>query len=99
MPMYDFVCEKDGKFEKFFSIARVPGETPCGKCGEEAKRVLFYSFGIYGTTKFHDKAFADASEAMGKPIQSTKEIDALEKAGEIRAITNPSRHRKYKDKK
>jgi hypothetical protein len=45
-----------------------------------------------------DAAFSDAEEATGERINSTKDIDRLEKAGVIRAVTNPSRHRQFKDK-
>ncbi len=89
----------DGVFEREFSFAEVPERTACPVCGSEAKRILFYRFTVYGTDRFSDKAFADASEATGQKITNTKQIDALEASGEIRAITNPSRHRKFKEKK
>lgn len=100
MPRYDFKCPEHGQFEEFYAYSEtLPDETKCYRCKQASPRVLFYSFGLYGTEKFGDKSFRDASEALGRTVRSTKEIDKAEASGEIRAITNPSRHRTYKDKK
>ena len=54
---------------------------------------------LYGMMRVKDKDFADATEATGEAVASTHDIDKLEKAGVIRAVTNPSRYRKFKEKK
>jgi len=99
MPVYDFVCKRDGPWEDVYPMASVPDTAPCPKCSKPSKRTLFYKFNIYGADKFHDGVLADASEAAGFTITNTKQVDALEKAGKMYAITNPSRARKFKDKK
>lgn len=99
LPNYDFNCKKHGPWTDIYPMASVPDSAPCPKCNKKSKRTLFYKFSIYGADKFHDKVLADASEASGGKITSTKQVDALEKAGKMYAITNPSRHRHFKDKK
>lgn len=99
MPSYDFVCGKHGPWTDIYPMASVPDTAPCPKCKKDSKRTLFYKFTIYGTDKFHDDAFADASEASGRKVTNSKQIDSMERNGEMYAITNPSRHRKFKDKK
>ncbi len=54
---------------------------------------------LYGMMRVKDQAFSDAHEATGCEISSTKDIDRLEKAGVIRAITNPSTYKFANGKK
>lgn len=98
MPFYDFQCPCGERYEKRISYQDVRDTDTCA-CGKQAKRILFYGFTVYGTDKFSEAAFSDASEASGMKITNTKQIDKLEKDGFMYAVTNPSRHQSYKDNK
>ena len=100
MPFYDFACANCGeKYEKSYTYAKVPPAIEC-PCGNKADRILFYkSVTTYGTDRFSESAFQDASEASGEVITNTKQVDRLEREGKMYAITNPSRARKFKEKK
>lgn len=95
MPVYEYNCEEHGRFDAYAPLKRWNRKGVCPTCGSRSVKLISVP-SVYGTVKFHEKAFADASEAANRPITSTKDIDAAEKAGEFYAITNPSRHRKLK---
>lgn len=101
MPYYDFKCRMCGRVtEKNLSYPDYDRRKfpSCCYCLCEMNAQLS-SPATYGTMKVHERAFADAAEATGETINSTHDIDRLERAGVIRAVTNPSRHRSFKDKR
>jgi hypothetical protein len=105
MPLYDMYCAGTPrhKLSRYMTYAEYDEYDPLDEdsfhcpCGHTLT-VGIHSPALYGTMKCKDQAFADAEEATGHKITSTHDIDRLEKAGIIRAVTNPSRHRVYKDK-
>jgi hypothetical protein len=104
MPFYDATCRDCGVegtvflYYAQFDAAKRRGGTKCYVCNGLADFKVNKP-NLYGLMRCKDAAFADAEEATGERINSTKDIDRLEKAGVIRAVTNPSRARKFKDKR
>lgn len=39
MPMREYECEKDGKFESYQALSKPASSRPCPKCGESSKLV------------------------------------------------------------
>jgi len=101
MPLYDFICKNKHITEDVISFNDFDKSAfgTCGECDSPRKPVAANDVGVYGTDKFSDSAFRDASEAAGFTVTNTKQIDKLESAGKMYAITNPSRHRKTKDER
>lgn len=96
MPLYEYWCLSCGnKFDKMVPMAQYKRKQTCLECGRKAHKLISVP-AVYGTVKYHDKVLADAAEAAHRPMMSTKDVDKAEKAGEMYAITNPSRHRKLK---
>jgi len=95
MPYYDFTCGHTRKFSfaEYDLCNDRAGFEPCPTCGVDSNPISANVATLYGLTRYADKAFADASEATGEKITSTKQIDHLEKTGVIRAITNPSTYK------
>lgn len=107
MPLYTLLCPDSNGLhtpvEKLMTFAQYDrgikrGYGACPDCGGGLTPALNQS-ALYGMMRVKDSDFADAEEATGEKITSTRDIDRLEKAGVIRAITNPSRYRKFKEKK
>jgi hypothetical protein len=93
--LINYRCRCGAVFERFFHHSRhIQPSHPCIACGLPASRDLIATFSVYGTDKFHDQGFADASEASGKRITNTKQVDRLERSGFMQAVTCPSQHRK-----
>ncbi len=100
MPMYDFSCDYCDKIHtESLSFSEFDGKQFPVCCRGHRMSVRLNVPALYGMMRCRDSAFSDATEATGEAVSSTKDIDRLEKAGVIRAVTNPSRHRTYKDKK
>jgi hypothetical protein len=101
MPFYDMVCEGGHQNEVFCSYNDYDKKNfpMCNICQTRFNPCIAENIALYGLMRCRDEAFDDAKEATGEDIKSTKDIDRLEKAGVIRAVTNPSRSRAYKDKK
>ena len=97
MPLYEYKCKKGHLFDKMVPMVDYQKTQDCEVCGAESKKLISVPV-VYGTVKYHDKMLADASEASNRRMMSAKDVDAAEKAGEFYRITNPSRHRTYKDK-
>lgn len=90
-------CKDGHETEMFYHTSGLVAPTvPCQTCGQRAQRDLIGRFCVYGTDKFSDSGFRDASEASGERITNTKQVDKLEKAGLMQAVTCPSQHRKWK---
>lgn len=106
MPFYDMYCGANKKhvahrhmsFAEYDAYDPFEEGAPICHCGGTL-HVGVHTPALYGLMRTKDQAFADAEEATGEKITSTKDIDRLEKAGVIRAVTNPSRYRKFKEKK
>lgn len=98
MPLYEYKCPDHGQFDQVAPMKDYLKPQPCPTCSQPSVKLISVPV-VYGTMKLHDKVMADASEASGEEITNTKQIDALEKAGKMYAITNPSRARKFKEKK
>lgn len=94
MPAYDLICRNLHIFEKAMSFADYDGGCfgKCGVCRALLFPVSANDFCLYGTDKFSDEAFSDASEAAGYRVTNTKEVDKLEREGKMYAVTNPSRY-------
>lgn len=101
MPFYDMVCKGGHPNEVFVTYDDYDKKAfgKCNICLQKITPCIPESVTLYGMMRCKDDAFSDAEEATGEKITSTRDIDRLEKQGVIRAITNPSRHRKFKDKK
>lgn len=102
MPYYDLTCGHSQRisFERFDGLKSMGW--PDGTCDHEcvgAMPIAAPPVTFYGAWRISDSDFRDCEEATGQKIRSTKDIDRLEKAGVIRAVTNPSRSRKFKEKK
>ena len=39
MPLYDYLCEKHGKFEDFNSVEDYQKDSKCPKCGQKSKKL------------------------------------------------------------
>jgi hypothetical protein len=101
MPMYDLRCWECGQQKRNQWLTYNDydaGAFGFCKCGG-VMGPLLNAPSTYGLMRCHDQAFADAEEATGCSISSTRDIDRLERSGVIRAVTNPSRARKFVDKK
>ena len=102
MPMYDMVCPRGHSNEAYVSYKQydLGSFGRCGRpdCSLALSPLIPDNVSLYGLMRCRDSAFDDAHEATGEKVTSTKDIDRLEKAGVIRAVTNPSRYRKFRDK-
>ncbi len=100
MPFYDMVCPGGHSNEAFVSYKDYDRKDfgKCNICLQSYSPQIAENISLYGLMRCKDDAFDDAREATGEDIRSTRDIDRLEKAGVIRAVTNPSRYRKFKDK-
>lgn len=104
MPFYNMYCEMKHRasrhmtFSEFDKYDPLAEESPHCFCGRTL-HVGIHQPALYGMMRVKDSDFADAEEATGEKVTSTRDIDRLEKAGVIRAVTNPSRYRKFKEKK
>lgn len=98
MPFYEFKCCNKKPILEHKTFAQYDAwDFPKCECGL-VMQPRVNTPALYGLMRCKDDAFSDAEEATGQKITSTKDIDRLEKAGVIRAVTNPSRARIYKDK-
>lgn len=102
MPMYDMVCPKGHSNEEYVSYKQYDHGSfgRCGRpdCSLPLTPCIPESVSLYGLMRCRDEAFSDAYEATGQKVNSTRDIDRLERSGVIRAVTNPSRHRTFKDR-
>lgn len=98
MPLYSLRCDNKHKEDKFLTFEQydLSAFGDCTTCAGALRPVAANKICVYGTVKYHDKALADASEAAGRRISSTKDADAAEANGEMYRITNPSAHRRTK---
>lgn len=102
MPIYALTCGHEAiiSFNRFDALKELgwPKSTCPHECVDSRPNSANLAT-FYGAWRISDPAFRDAEEATGEKIRSTKDIDRLEKAGVIRAVTNPSRSRKFKEKR
>lgn len=100
MPMYSLICKWKHITDKIVSFDEYDKSAfgACDTCGDSCKPVAANDVAAYGTDKYSDDAFRDASEAAGFEVTNTKQVDKLEKAGKMYAVTNPSRY-KFKNGK
>lgn len=100
MPLIEYQCALGHGAEVFYHNKKdITRTIECALCGGEAKRCLISRFSIYGTDKYHDRGFKDASLAFGKRVTSNKEVDRLCKETGIVPVTCPSQYHHPKRKK
>lgn len=91
MPLIEYACHTGHGSEVFYhSLSHAPNHIECAVCGKRAKRCLISRFSIYGTDKFHDNGFKDASLAFGRKVTNNKEVDRLCKETGFVPVTCPS---------
>lgn len=99
MPEYTLICPEKHQHNQFLSFSAydelVDGtcQRPCPTCGVDSRPIAVNPTTFYGAWRISDSDFRDAEEASAVKINSTKDIDRLEKNGTMYRITNPSQYR------
>lgn len=70
MPIYEFLCEGCGSFERQRSLSESSGPMKCPECGEEARRV--YSMPSFKSLSKGQKELRRREEQSGEPKLGVK---------------------------